>query len=95
MALAATLFFAVRIVIFTIYWSDPAHQDQVVQGWMTPGYVANSWDIPRSELQTALGELARPGERKSLQQLAEEGGVPLSDLLERVEAAIASHRARQ
>jgi hypothetical protein len=32
LALVAALFFAVRLTVFTIYWSDPAHRDQADRG---------------------------------------------------------------
>jgi hypothetical protein len=94
-AIIATLFFGTRMVFFTIYWSDPAHRDQEVQGWMTPGYVAHSWDIPRGDLLQALGDLARPGEGKTLEQIAEDNGIPLQELTARIEAVITAHRAGQ
>ena len=91
-AVLLTLFFAARMAFFMIYWSDPAHRDQAVQGWMTPGYVAHSWDIPRDELLPALGDLARPGAGLTLKQMAIESGVPLSELIDRIEAVIDAHR---
>lgn len=94
-ALVLTLFFATRMISYTIYWSDPAHQYQAVQGWMTPGYVANSWDIPHQSLQSALGDLAQPGDHKTLKAIAEDSGTPLPDLIARIEAAIAAQKAAQ
>ncbi|RCW77867.1 hypothetical protein DFP89_1542 [Paracoccus lutimaris] len=95
MTFAITIFFAARMTLFAIYWSDPAHRDQVLRGWMTPGYVARSWDIPRGELQQALGVLGHPGARQTLQQIADENGLPLAELIARIEGAIAAHRAAQ
>ncbi len=94
-ALVVTLFFVTRMIFFTIYWSDPAHRDQAVQGWMTPGYVAHSWDIPRDDLLDTLGGLARPGEGITLEQIAIDSGVPLQELTVRIEAVIAAYRAGQ
>ncbi len=93
LALAVTLFFATRMVLFTIYWSDPAHRDQSLQGWMTPGYVATSWDVPREVMQAALGDLGRPGKRETLDRIAAESGLSLDEVSARIEAAIAAHRA--
>jgi hypothetical protein len=92
-ALALTLFFGTRMVLFTIYWSDPAHRDQALQGWMTPGYVAQSWDVPREALARALGPLAEPGKRMTLDRIAAENDVPLDQVIARLEAAIAAARA--
>lgn len=93
-ALALTLFFASRMVIFTIYWSDPAHRDQVLQGWMTPGYIAKSWDIPPEVMLEALADLAPAGSRKTLDQIATDRGISLVELTIQIEAAIAAHRVK-
>jgi hypothetical protein len=92
-ALTVTVFFLVRIALFTVYWADPAHRDQAVQGWMTPGFIAHSWDIPRDAMQEVMGDLDRSGRRRTLAQLSEESGVPLSELISRIEAMIAAQRA--
>jgi hypothetical protein len=94
-ALVLTLLFATRMVLFTVYWSDPAHRDQVVQGWMTPGYIANSWDIPRDDLQAVFSDYAAPKSRMTLERLASENGVPLPDLIAQIEAAIDAYREGQ
>ncbi|MDA3857806.1 MAG: hypothetical protein PF480_06150 [Roseovarius sp.] len=70
-AFGVTLFFTARMITSTVYWSDPEHRDQTIQGWMTPGYVARSWSIPRSELETALSDFIQPGEHLTLDQIAD------------------------
>jgi hypothetical protein len=60
---------------------------------MTPGYVAASWHVPNDVMRAALGPLARPGERKTLDQIAAENGLSLPELTARIEAAIAVYRA--
>jgi hypothetical protein len=94
-ALIATVFFTTRLVVFTIYWSDPAHRDQTAQGWMTPGYVANSWDIPRSDLEAALEDMFVIAGRKTLEQIAHDNNISLEELKTQIEVAIAAHRATQ
>jgi hypothetical protein len=96
LALAVALIFAVRLTIFTIYWSDPAHRDQRVEGWMTPGYVARSWEVDRDVIRAALPPLPETGmdRRLTLDGIAASGGVPLPDLIARVEAAIAMARTQ-
>lgn len=59
---------------------------------MTPGYVARSWTIPRSNLEAALVEFAQPGSRATLQQIADEKGISLSELTIFIEAVIATAR---
>ncbi|MDG3042361.1 hypothetical protein [Roseicyclus marinus] len=92
LALCVALFFVVRLAVFAVYWADPAHRDQRIEGWMTPGYVARSWDLPREALQDALPDL-RPGARATLAEIAQAEGVPLSEVIARMEAAIDAARA--
>jgi hypothetical protein len=92
-ALGITLFFATRMVVFIIYWSDPAHRDQTIQDWMTPGYVSKSWDVPRDDLKAVFEALDLTSERKTLAQIAAEGGIPVQELTMQIEAAIAASRA--
>lgn len=94
-ALAASLFFAVRLAAFWIYWADPAHRDQEIQPWMTPGYVAHSWDIPREVMVEALGPPSRDGRRRSLEEIAQDRGESVADLAAAIRAAIAAHRDRE
>ncbi|MFO7921581.1 MAG: hypothetical protein R6U99_12390 [Nioella sp.] len=92
LAIVVSLFFAVRLVAFWIYWADPAHQDQAIAGWMTPGYVAYSWDVPREVTFEALDLPARPGEPVTLADLAAERGMSVADLAAELRAAITAHR---
>ena len=91
-ALAVSLFFAVRLVAFWIYWADPAHRDQDIQPWMTPGYVAHSWGVPREVAFEALG--IPPGAPRTIEELARERGVPVETLATDLQAAIDAFRAR-
>ena len=93
-ALAVTLFFAVRFVAFALYWSDPAHRNQVPEAWMTPGYVARSWHLPRGDLLRALDLPPTPGHPRSFAEIAAERGIPVATLLGEVAAAITELRNR-
>lgn len=95
LALAVALFFAVRLILFAIYWADPAHRDQHPEAWMTPGYVAHSWHIPREELLRYLDvppDLPRPA---TIEEIARARGVPVGQVIGEVEAAVAALRASQ
>ncbi|NKX43932.1 hypothetical protein [Roseicyclus persicicus] len=92
LALAVAAVFAVRLTLFTIYWADPAHRDQRIEGWMTPGYIARSWEVEPGVIRAALA--LEQGHRPTLAQVAEAEGVPLPELIARLEAAIAAARAR-
>ena len=41
----AACVFAAKLIIFTIYWMDPDHRLQQPEPWMTPGYIARSYDL--------------------------------------------------
>ncbi len=92
LALAVMLFFAVRSVMFWVYWADPAHREQPIAGWMTPRYVAHSWSIPPEVLRDAL---AVPSDAKglSIDALAKGRGVSTEEIIGQIEAAIADQRA--
>lgn len=95
LALIVTVFFAGRLVLSAIYWSDPKHQDQAIEPWMTPGYVAHSWQVPKDEVAGFFDAVpGRPQQRKTLNELAQERGVPVDDLIAEFETAIAAYRAK-
>lgn len=90
---AATLLFAVRTVSSTLYWMDPAHQDQPIKGWMTPHYVAVSYHLPREVVAAALslGQDA-PKQRLNLEQIAAQNHLTLTELQQRIDAAAEVYR---
>jgi hypothetical protein len=90
-ALVLTLFFAVRTTVFFIYWAG--HQNVPIEGWMTIGYVAHSYRLAPEELQDALGFDPHRPNREPLGRIAREMRIPLDELIDRVEAAIAAARA--
>lgn len=90
LALAVAGFFAVRLTVFTIYWADPAHRDQRIEGWMTPAYVARSWNVDPAVIRAVLA--APPGSRPTLERIAQTEGIALPELIARIEAAIATAR---
>jgi hypothetical protein len=94
-AFALTLFFAGRAALFAVYWTQ--HRDEAIAGWMTPSYIAHSWQLPPEVMAGALG-LARDegeGRRLTLAEIAAERGVPVATLAAEIEGAIAVHRAEE
>lgn len=89
LALVLTLVFAGRFVAQVIYWSDPARQEQEVEGWMTLRYIARSWHLSPRDLYEAAG-LPPPvrGAPKTLEQMAQDRGIPLPVLIAEVKAGI-------
>jgi hypothetical protein len=93
LACGLTLFFAVRFVGHTVYWAN--HQDEAVRPWMTVGYVARSWGLDGREID-ALAGLPAPevkGHPQSLAEIAADRGVPVTEVIAKVEAAVAELRS--
>jgi hypothetical protein len=93
-AVTLALLFAIRVAISLQDW--PEERDADIEGWMTPRYVALSWDVPPEVVAGALA-LARDGRgrRVTLEELAKDRGVPVEDLVAALEAAITAFRASQ
>ena len=95
-ASSVALYFAVTTAAATIYWMDPAHQNQALEPWMTPRYVAQSYQIPRHILGPALfHDPEDPPRRRRLEDIAAENGVTLEELQTRVDAAAAEAEAER
>ena len=95
LACAATLFFAGRFVVQTVYGAN--HRDEEVRPWMTVGYVARSWGLDGREID-ALAGLPLPEEKghpQTLSEIAADRGVPVEDVIAAVEAAVAELEARE
>lgn len=93
LAMLGLVAFSVGFLREAMYFNDPAHRNQSLEGWMTPGYVGKSWDLPppmvRDTLQ--LDATMKPnGRPMMLSEIAALHGVTLADLQSRVEAARAS-----
>lgn len=85
-ALTIALLFAVRLSIFTIYWADPAHRNQPIEGWMTPGYIARSYDVDPDVIRAALP--TQLDARSTLARIAAREGVAIDTLIAEIEGAI-------
>lgn len=93
LALAATLFFGIRSVAFFLTHPPHSEQTQPVEEWMTPGYIAKSWSVPRRVILRAIdAPNPPPNGPMSLSELAEFREVPVSQIVEEVETAIAGFR---
>ncbi|MFN7224207.1 MAG: hypothetical protein ACK4MS_09330 [Paracoccaceae bacterium] len=96
LALAVTLFFAGRFAVQVVYWSNPAHQNQQVQGWMTVGYIGKSWRLPPREIDAVAGlPVPERGKPFTLDQIARDRGIPVAEVISQVEQAIAVLLARR
>lgn len=93
LAVLATVGFGLRLGVSTLRWSDPAVHDQPIAGWMTPRYVARSWEVPPEVVAEALA-LGRDGSgrRVTLEALAAQRGVSVASLAAALAAAIDASR---
>jgi hypothetical protein len=95
LACALTLFFAGRFTVHTVYWA--MHQEEPIRPWMTVGYAARSWGMDPREVDAMAG-MPLPevkGRPQPLSEIAADRGVPVSEVIAEVEAAIAKLRARK
>lgn len=93
LVLAAAIFFGVGAVRKARDFN--AAKEQPVAAWMTPRFVAHSWDIPR-EVMTTILDVEPPGPgRQTLEDIAKTKGVAVEAYIARIEAGIAAYRAGQ
>lgn len=93
---AVLAFFGVRTVGAALYWHDPAHRNQAIEGWMTPRYVSLSYHLPPEILGPALFLTKdNPIRFETLQTIAAANDVTLQDLQTRIDAATTAFRANQ
>lgn len=93
LALIGTLFFAVRLATSTALWRESSEPDAPIAGWMTPRYIARSWDVPPDVIAAALAlEYDGSGRRITLAELAAERGIDLATLTADLTLAIAAYR---
>lgn len=63
----------VRLTFGFVYWSN--HRDVEIAGWMTLGYIANSYDVELKLVLSAVSLDAPPRKRTTLGELAKMQGV--------------------
>lgn len=90
--LCVTVFFGVRMVMFSVYWSDPAHRDVEIEGWMTPGYVARSYRLPPDLIRNVLQLSPDQAPRQTLSDLARANNTTLDEMRAAILGAVAAQR---
>ncbi len=92
LAIAASVYFGVRSAIHPMR----IEREQTIAAWMTPRYISRSWRVPSEVIRKALEmPQPRPNGPTSLSRLAEMRGVPIEQVIEEAEAAIAAFRQTQ
>jgi hypothetical protein len=94
--LCVAFFFAFNANLAAVYWNDSRHQDQPLAAWMTPRYIAQSYNIPIEVIGYALFfDPTEAPRRRRLDVIAAANGVKLATLQQRVMEAAATFRASQ
>ncbi len=92
-SMIAVLWFAGTLLLDFIYFNDPRHKDETLKPWMTPRYVAMSYDLPRPMLEDLFQLTPQDRGRIRLSDIAAREGMTLDELNAMVVAAAAAHRA--
>ncbi len=90
LAATLTIAFGVRMLAFSIYWNDPNHQNQPIEGWMTPRYVALSYGLERDEVRQLLGLDPAPVARETLRNILKRQNETLGAFQTRLDALVAA-----
>ena len=95
-AVLVSLFFALRLVVFAVVWSDPERHEQPPAPWMTIRYVARSWDMPPEILGDALAlGHGGVGRGMTLKDIADMQGRSVDQVIADLEATIAERPERK
>lgn len=92
LAAAMTVFFVLRLLFYWDYWADPAHSNQPIEAWMTPGYVAYSHHVPKDAIIGALG--LEPGHHVhiTIEDVAARTGRSVDELIALLNTVIEAER---
>ena len=92
LVVGVTGLFTVRTIRRAIYWHY--HQDEPIRPWMSLGYIAHSYRVPRWVLEQALGLPATPGkpDRRPIREIAREQHRPVDEVIAILQEAIVHAR---
>lgn len=94
LAFCLSAFFATRIIVRTIYFAQ--HREEPVAGWMTVGYVGRSWGFDPRDIDARAGlPVPAAGHPLTLDQIAQDRGVPVSTIIAEVQAVLAQMQAER
>lgn len=92
LATLIALAFLIRLVVGTIVWQSRAGEP--IRPWMTVGYIAHARGLDPRELDKVAGlPLPENGHPFTLDEIARDRGVPVAEIIAKVEAAIAEMKA--
>ncbi len=85
-AVTFSVMFAVRTLDQTRHWDDYRGKRGRIEPWMTPGMIAHVWHLDRGDVIFIAGasDLSIP-DRASIEEIAQERGVPVEDIIKNIE----------
>jgi hypothetical protein len=95
LALGFTVFFGFQTISKAIYWADPDHHNQPPEAWMTPRYIAMSWQMDPRELAEELGMPKDPRKRPTLKWIAKHRDVPVEQVIKEATAIVQENGTRR
>lgn len=85
LSVVLAVWFGLTFLAEAIYFNDQRHQDVLLKPWMTPRYVALSYDLPREVVLRALElDPEGPPQRLRIGQIARMNGITIEELTERL-----------
>ena len=94
-SLALLVYFGGRFLLGFIYFHDPAHRNQALEGWMTPRYVSMSYQVPPEIIREVMGIEEKGRMRLHLKDITARLGITMEELEKRVWAAKQAHKAER
>ena len=88
--LAISLFLAVCFTGRVIYDAidGPPPQNTQIEAWMTPRYIARTWNVPHSVMRELVIMQMVDRRPANLQQIADDRGIPVEDLIAEIQSGL-------
>lgn len=90
----ALVYFTGSFVAELIYFNDPRHQNEALKPWMTPYYVALSYDLPRETVKEVFEFTDEFEGPKRMSFVAERLDLSLEELTEKVRTAAQAYHGQ-
>ncbi len=87
-ALLAVVWFGIKATQDLMAAKTRFSADPEIAGWMTPGYIARTWNIPPEVLLDTLSLTEQPRKRMTISEIALDKGLTPPDYAAEVEAAL-------
>lgn len=89
----AAVWFGTQFLRDFLYFNDPNNVDVDLKGWMTPRFIVLTYDLPRTFVAELLELTENEGGGQRLSLIADELGISLEELTQKVRDAAAQYRS--